>query len=126
MPIADIVHIQADGRFRLVGRTADLVNIAGKRTSLAYLNHQLNAIPGVIDGAFYLPDDPSERSAIGVLRVGAVAVAPGLTIDEVTRELRRRLDSVFMPRPLKLVSALPRNSTGKLPVSVLLALASRA
>ena len=45
------------GRFLLHGRTADLVNVAGKRTSLASLNHHLNSIPGVRDGAFVVPAD---------------------------------------------------------------------
>ena len=49
-------HRRCDS-FVLHGRTADLVNIAGKRSSLAYLNHQLNAIPGVVDGAFFVRDD---------------------------------------------------------------------
>ena len=36
--------------------------------------------------------------------------------------LRRDIDPVFLPRPLKLVDALPRNETGKLPRVALLAL----
>ena len=40
--------------FLLHGRTADLVNVAGKRSSFGYLNAQLNAIPGVLDGVFFL------------------------------------------------------------------------
>jgi len=30
------------------------------------------------------------------------------------RELRQRVDPVFLPRPLRLVAQIPRNSTGKL------------
>ena len=40
--LSDVIEILADGRFLLHGRDADLVNIAGKRTSLAYLNHQID------------------------------------------------------------------------------------
>ena len=29
--------------------------------------------------------------------------------------LRERIDPIFLPRPLVLVDALPRNATGKLP-----------
>jgi hypothetical protein len=42
----------------LHGRHADLINIAGKRTSLAYLNHQITAIPGVADARLL----PARRS----------------------------------------------------------------
>jgi acyl-coenzyme A synthetase/AMP-(fatty) acid ligase len=113
--LSDIIELIGDGRvsttFLLHGRHADLVNIAGKRTSLAYLNHQLNAIPGVRDGVFLLPrEDGPDR--IG--RLTALVVAPGLTPAVLTQALRERIDPVFLPRPLLLVDALPRNATGKL------------
>ena len=38
-------------------------------------------------------------------------------------ELRRSIDPVFLPRPLRKVAALPRNGTGKLPRAELRALA---
>lgn len=108
-----------DQRFLLHGRHADLINIAGKRTSLAYLNHQLGAVPGVVDGAFFLPD---EEGPDGITRLTAFVVAPGLSARQVTVELRQRIDAIFLPRPLVLVDQLPRNSTGKLPRAELQAL----
>ncbi len=36
------------------------------------------------------------------------------------RALRRSIDPVFLPRRLRLVDALPRNETGKLPRAALL------
>jgi len=122
--LMDIIEVQGDGtRFLLHGRTADLVNIAGKRNSIGYLNHQLCAIPGVLDGAFYLPED-AERSEVG--RLMAFAVAPGLTVPQVTAMLRSRIDAAFMPRPLVLVERLPRQLTGKLAHEALRALAEKA
>jgi acyl-coenzyme A synthetase/AMP-(fatty) acid ligase len=109
--LADVIELRAAGRFRLHGRTSDLVNIAGKRTSLAHLNYHLNSIEGVRDGAFVMP----EETGTGVTRLMAFVVAPGLTRDAVMKALRRRVDAAFLPRPLLLVDALPRNETGKLP-----------
>ncbi len=40
-------------RFRLLGRRSDVVKVAGKRSSLAYLNQKLQAIDGVSDGLFW-------------------------------------------------------------------------
>jgi acyl-coenzyme A synthetase/AMP-(fatty) acid ligase len=117
--LADVIDLTDDGllstTFLLHGRHADQVNIAGKRTSLAYLNQQLNAIPGVQDGVFLLPreDDPNS-----IHRLTALAVAPGLTPAALTQALRERIDPVFLPRPLLLVETLPRNATGKLPSQV--------
>jgi acyl-coenzyme A synthetase/AMP-(fatty) acid ligase len=110
--LSDLIELLPDQRFLLHGRHADLINIAGKRTSLAYLNHQLGAVPGVVDGAFFLPD---EEGPDGITRLTAFVVAPGLTARQVSLELRQRIDAIFLPRPLVLVDKLPRNSTGKLP-----------
>ena len=94
-----------------------MVNVAGKRSSFGYLNAQLNAIPGVIDGAFFLSEGLS--GSTGVARLGAVVVAPGLSAAALTEHLRQRIDPVFLPRPLLMVEQLPRNATGKLPLHTL-------
>lgn len=121
--LSDVIELISDGEasstFLLHGRHTDLVNIAGKRTSLAYLNHQLNAIPGVQDGVF-LP--PREDGPDRIGRLAALVVAPGLTAAALTRALRERIDPIFLPRPLLFVDALPRNATGKLPSQITQAL----
>jgi acyl-coenzyme A synthetase/AMP-(fatty) acid ligase len=124
-PMCDVLEVTAADRFLLHGRLSDLVNIAGKRSSLSYLNHQLNAVPGVVDGAFFIRE-PDEGSSTGVTRVAAVVVAPGLDATGLTEQLRRRIDAVFMPRPLLFVDSLPRNDTGKLPHDSLRSLAATA
>jgi acyl-coenzyme A synthetase/AMP-(fatty) acid ligase len=120
IPMADELELVTAERFLLHGRTADLINIAGKRSSLGYLNHQLNAVPGVIDGAFFMPDDDDGDK---VTRLMAFAVAPGMKASVLLAALRERIDAIFIPRPLVLLDVLPRNSTGKLPRGTLLALA---
>jgi acyl-coenzyme A synthetase/AMP-(fatty) acid ligase len=122
--MCDVLELTEGDRFLLHGRTADLVNIAGKRSSLAYLNHQLTSIQGVVDGTFFLPDE-SHASSTGVTRVAAFVVAPTLDAGALTDELRRRIDPVFLPRPLLFVDQLPRNGTGKLPQEALKALAAQ-
>lgn len=117
--LSDRIELLPERRFLLHGRHADLVNIAGKRTSLAYLDHQIAAVPGVVDAAFFLPDDDA---AGGVMRLAAFVVAPTLTRGQLLDALRRRIDAIFLPRPAIFVDALPRNSTGKLPRSALQAL----
>lgn len=124
-PMCDVLEMTGTDRFLLHGRLSDLVNIAGKRSSLSYLNHQLNAIPGVVDGAFFVRET-DEAAPTGVTRVAAIVVAPGLSATALTEQLRRRIDAVFMPRPLLFVDALPRNDTGKLPHDSLRTLAATA
>ena len=109
--LADVIELRGHGRFLLHGRTADLVNIAGKRTSLAHLNYHLNSIEGVRDGTFVVPEQEGET----VTRLTAYVVAPGLSGEDLMNALRQRIDAAFLPRPLHFVDALPRNEVGKLP-----------
>lgn len=118
--LADIVSLSDGGRrFRLRGRHADLLEIAGKRASLGDLNRRLLAVPGVRDGVVF---QLADGDALGVHRLVALAVAPGLDERHILNALREAIDPVFLPRPLHLVSALPRNETGKLPRAALLEL----
>ncbi len=115
--LADLVEVHADGRFELRGRNADLVEIAGKRASLGDLTRRLLAVAGVRDGVVF-QHDPCPRT--GVARIAALAVvADGISDADVLSALRDHVDAVFLPRPLRLVAALPRNDTGKLPRAAL-------
>lgn len=116
--LADVIELRPEERFMLHGRTGDLVNIAGKRTSLAALNYHLNSIPGVRDGVFVIPAE-GEGAAT---RLAAFVVAPGCTEHEIIHALRQRIDPAFLPRRLRFVAALPRNDVGKLPQAALSAL----
>jgi acyl-coenzyme A synthetase/AMP-(fatty) acid ligase len=115
----DLIEPVTEEHFLLRGRIADLVNIAGKRHSLASLNHLLNTIPGVVDGAFYMPD---ENGHDHITRLAACVVAPGMDATHLLAALREHIDPVFLPRPLLFVDELPRNDTGKLPRAALQAL----
>jgi acyl-coenzyme A synthetase/AMP-(fatty) acid ligase len=113
----DIIEVDGRNRFRWIGRHQDMVNIAGKRGSLADLNQRLTAMPGVIDGVIFMPEDGE--------RLAALVVAPGRTVAEVLKHLRSQLDPVFLPRPLYLVRELPRQETGKLARKAMLEMFSR-
>jgi acyl-coenzyme A synthetase/AMP-(fatty) acid ligase len=119
--LQDIVELLPQSRFLLRGRNADLLEIAGKRASLGDLTRRLLAIPGVQDGIVFQAD---ENASGGVRRIAALAVAPQLSEAQLLAALRRVIDPVFLPRPLRCVAALPRNETGKLPRAELLALLS--
>lgn len=115
--LQDIVELLPKNAFRLCGRNADLLEIAGKRASLGDLTRRLLAIPGVEDGAVFQSDDDTA----GVQRIAALVVAPDLTETQILAQLRDAIDPAFLPRPLRRVPRLPRNETGKLPRTALLA-----
>ena len=72
--LPDVIELRDETTFLLHGRIADMVNVAGKRTSLVHLNYHLNAIDGVSDGAFVMSDGV-ETDAVS--RLAAFVVAPG-------------------------------------------------
>jgi len=114
-PVQDVIEPLGAARFRLGSRAADLVNIAGKRSSISYLTHQLLSIPGVEDGTFLMDDGAGEgEPRQAVPRLKALVVAPGLSTEQIMQALRKTLDPAFLPRPLVRVANLPRSHLGKL------------
>lgn len=120
-PLADVIERVDATRFRLLGRANDLINVAGKRSSLSHLNFHLNTIDGVRDGVFWLPGAEPQH---GVARLVAFVVAPGVTRERILAGLRDRLDPAFLPRRIVWLDTLPRDPTGKLPSARLAALAA--
>ena len=109
--LADRFNRVQPGRYTLQGRPSDIVKVAGKRESLAHLNTVLTDIDGVEDGVFFTPQ------SLGLPdtgRLGALIVAPTLSSQDIRTALTQQIDPVFLPRPLRLVEALPRDTTSKL------------
>ncbi len=114
--LQDVIETLPGNRFRLAGRASDHLEIAGKRASLAELTRRLLAVQGVADAVVFQPDN----DGVPVQRVAALVVAPELAEAQILEVLRDTVDPVFLPRPLRVVPALPRNATGKLPRQALL------
>ncbi|HEY4338421.1 MAG TPA: AMP-binding protein [Steroidobacteraceae bacterium] len=113
--LQDVVETAAQGRMLLRGRNVDMIEIAGKRASLSDLTRRLLDIPGVRDAVVFQPSD-TEAAAQGVARVQRVAaavVAPSLSVADILDAMAQAVDPAFLPRPLLLLSELPRNELGK-------------
>ncbi|MBV8167788.1 MAG: AMP-binding protein [Alphaproteobacteria bacterium] len=114
VPLADVLALDPDGGFELLGRIGDLIKVGGKRGSLTALTNALLAIDGVTDGVVVMPDEEGAPEGDGAMRPVALAVAPGLTAGDVLKALRRLVDPAFVPRRAILLDALPRDALGKL------------
>ncbi len=122
LKLADRIELVSDTEFFLLGRSSDMAKVAGKRVSLEALNRELQRVPGVRDGVFYIPEDCPPGEA----RLAALVVAPDLEPAAILGALRKRIDPTFLPRPLLIVDALPRTAMGKLPREEMLTLAEAA
>jgi acyl-coenzyme A synthetase/AMP-(fatty) acid ligase len=96
-----------------------MINIVGKRNSLAFLNQILLSIPGVKDGLFCMQENEVAEEAPRLL---AFVVAPNCTSAHILAALRQHVDPVFLPRPLIFIDALARDANGKITASDLAAL----
>lgn len=117
--INDIVELDGATRFRLVDRKSNMINVAGKRSSLSCLNAALTKLPGVVDAIFFVP---KRESGAELERLAAFVVAPGLDRAQIFAGLRTQIDPVFLPRPLIFVDTLPRDGNGKIQAAVMQAL----
>lgn len=109
-------------RYKLLGRATDLVKVAGKRESLANLNNILLALPDVDDGVIYQPAALAPALATnqeGEQRLAAFVVGSNVNVTQVRQALATKLDPAFVPRPIRVVDSLPRDSTSKLKISSL-------
>jgi acyl-coenzyme A synthetase/AMP-(fatty) acid ligase len=117
--LQDVLEQRGERGFVLRGRHSDMVEVAGKRASLADITRRICAVPGVEDAVAFQP----ETAAGAVNRVAAVVVSRGATERQIASELSAALDAVFVPRPLLLVDRIPRDSVGKVSRARLLELA---
>ena len=118
--LMDVLERRGTDGFVALGRNSDLVEVAGKRASLADITRRILAVAGVEDAVAFQPDG----AAAGVAnRVAAVVVSRGVGAREIAAQLSASLDAVFLPRPLLLVDQIPRDAVGKVARAKLLELA---
>jgi acyl-coenzyme A synthetase/AMP-(fatty) acid ligase len=111
----DVIEWLDDKHFLLKGRKEDLINLAGKRTSLAYLNHHLQSFPGLQDGCFYQNRNQPESRLIAFVVASTNEDQTTSLSNQIRNHLKERIDPVFLPRHIFFLDSLPRNTTGKLP-----------
>ena len=120
--LQDALDIDDAGTFVVRGRNSDMIEVAGKRASLTDLTRRLLAIEGVRDAVVF---QPQQDTVATIRRVAAAVVAPGMTSRDIRERLASAVDPAFIPRPLVMVDALPRNELGKLPLERLMVLIGR-
>ena len=114
LPVAtvlqDFIEPIDECHFRLAGRATDLIKIAGKRGSLCDINQTLLRFQGLEDGIVIYPD--SQQAVTRLCAI--VALKQGVEKAALVTYLKQHLDAAFVPRPIYVVDALPRESNGKL------------
>jgi propionyl-CoA synthetase len=112
----DSGYIDADGYVFVMGRTDDVINVAGHRLSTGSMEAVLAAHPAVAECAVIGVHDPLK----GQLPRGLVVLKAGATIsaevlqEELVAAVRRDIGPVAAFRDVSVVDALPKTRSGKI------------
>jgi acyl-coenzyme A synthetase/AMP-(fatty) acid ligase/3-hydroxymyristoyl/3-hydroxydecanoyl-(acyl carrier protein) dehydratase len=124
----DRIELLPDGRFHYLGRSAELVKIAGKRAHAQAIEATALAVPGVTDAAVVVhgASGREPRVALAACVAGPADRGGGPTaaavIAAIRAAIRRDFDAVFVPRIVRIVPRIPRTERGKLDPEALRAL----
>jgi len=111
----DIAVRDADGYFAVLGRSDDVMNVAGHRIGTADVEGSLLRHPAVAESAVVGLPDPikgEKIKAFVVLRAGAAAGA-GL-IGSLKDHVRQDLGPIAVPADIELRASLPKTRSGKI------------
>ena len=107
---ADLVEIREDGSFEHLGRADGIVKIGGHRVSVQAVEDCLRELPGV-DDAFVVAT--ASHDVRGHQLLAAVAPA-NCDPEKIRRALLKRFEPSSLPRRMRCVDCLPRETNGKI------------
>ncbi len=109
-------YLDEDGYLFVMGRTDDVINVAGHRLSTGEMEEILAAHPDVAECAVIAVPDPLK----GQVPRGFVVLKAGVTRDgeaicqELVASVRREIGAVASLRSVDVVPALPKTRSGKI------------
>jgi hypothetical protein len=108
----DRVELRPNGSFHYLGRSSELIKIAGKRAHAHELEATVRAVPGVTDVAVLVHAAPGKEARVA-LAITVAADRPA-TREDINAAIRRQFDAVFVPKKLEVVDKIPRTERGKM------------
>ncbi len=121
----DAGYIDEDGFVSIMGRTDDIINVAGHRLSTGQMEQIVAQQDGVVECAVIGADDPVK----GMVPVAFIVVRSGAEgdrslPDRVIAAVRRELGAVAALKTAHVVSQLPKTRSGKILRNLLRKIAS--
>ena len=121
----DVVHVDDDGYFSVVGRTKELIRTGGETVAPVEVEAAVRRCRGVADVAVAGMPDETWGEVVTAFVVPALGTAPTLEVLQI--ELAGTLTRHKVPRRLVLVDQIPRTgATGQIARARLVALAQEA
>jgi len=111
----DAGELGEDGAFRVMGRTDDIINVAGHRLSTGQIEEVVSSCPAVVECAVIGGHDELKGEVPVVFYVrSARAQEDTAASNEIRDAVRGQISPIASPRDIISVSALPKTRSGKI------------
>jgi len=116
----DNAFIDAKGNFRILGRSDDVIKVAGHRMSTAEIENAIGSVKGVVETAIVgKPDDLR-----GMVPIAFVKVKKPIPKEELIKAVMKRIGPIAKPKEIYFVNDIPKTRSGKMMRRILKALAA--
>jgi len=103
-----------DGYYFILGRTDDVINVAGHRLGTREIEEAINMHPNIAECAVVGVEDPLKGQMPLAFAVAKTAVADGKKLEkEVMETVDKQLGAIGRPRAVHFVTLLPKTRSGK-------------
>jgi acetyl-CoA synthetase len=114
----------ADGRYRIIGRVDDVINVSGHRMGTAEVENAINEHPKVIESAVVgYPHDIKGQGIYAYVITSGVEDIPAFE-KELRAVVTREIGPIAKPDAIQVVEGLPKTRSGKIMRRILRKIAS--
>ncbi|UPW08501.1 AMP-binding protein [Gordonia terrae] len=110
----DFALVDDDGRWYILGRSDDVMNVAGKRLAPAEVESVLTTHPSVAEAAAVGIPDPKKGETVWAFWVPRAGADTESVSDELRRLVADGLGKPFAPSQVWIVDALPKTRSAKI------------
>lgn len=103
------------GRYRIIGRVDDVINVSGHRLGTAELEDAINEHPWVVESAVVgFPHDIKGQGIYAYIITDKEVESQKAFKDEVNETVRKEIGPIAKPDIIQIVSGLPKTRSGKI------------
>jgi len=116
----------ADGRYRIIGRVDDVINVSGHRLGTAEVEDAINTHARVVESAVVgYPHDIKGQGIHAYIIVEDEVRSPQALRDEILNTVNKEIGPIAKPERIQFVEGLPKTRSGKIMRRILRKIASR-
>lgn len=105
----------AEGRYRIIGRVDDVINVSGHRFGTAEIENAINMHPHIAESAVVGFDHEIKGQGIYAYVVCRLeGLEPSLLRTEVHKEVAKHIGPIAKPDRIQIVPGLPKTRSGKI------------